>query len=72
MKVVCVNKFKLDIDDYDDLTVGEVYDVFDAYFEHGYEKYEIKDDSGSLFVYRKMNFITLAEYREQRLKEIFE
>ena len=31
MKVVCVNKFKLDIDDYSDLTVGEVYDVFDVY-----------------------------------------
>ena len=71
MKVVCVNKKKLDIDDYDDLTIGEVYNVFDDYTEpNGREMYEIEDDSGCLFVYRKMNFITLAEYREQQLNEI--
>ena len=72
MKVVCIKKIKLDIDDYTDLTIGHVYDVLDECVYGGHDVYEIDDDNNDRCLYRIINFMPLAEWREQQINSILE
>ena len=60
IKLVFINK-----DSRCGLEIGKIYEVDPYYFDRRWELYEIQGN-----YYRKEEFITLAEFREQRINNI--
>ena len=82
MKVVCVNNGKLNITNsigdiitlsskIERLTNGKIYDVIDLYKHNDNQEYcRIIDDKKYSTEYNILRFMSLKEYRKQKLNEI--
>ena len=72
MKVICINDITLD-NDWGDIyfvklyiTIGKSYEVI----KEKYNKYYVMNDNQRFTDYDKDNFVTLKEYRKQKLEKI--
>lgn len=71
MKLVCIdNKGRADGERHTNLTVDKVYDDKTGQINMYKAFYIIKDDKGEYNAYHKSRFITLQEWRENKIKEI--
>ena len=64
MKVVCIKN----IGPHVDITIDKVYDVIEQ--RDQIDTYYIRNDKGQVYGYIKTRFITLEEFRENKIKEI--
>ena len=67
MKVICIKKIGIDANH---LTLGKVYDVTPRYMNDDNIYYCVENDINVKYLYYKSLFITVKEYRRERLKEI--
>jgi hypothetical protein len=70
MEVVCINNSLNEIENKIDLTIGKIYNAEICKNLKYY--YILIDDLGVSSIYLIDRFITLAEFRNQRINEILE
>jgi len=71
MKVVCIDNkgYHPELDNHFCLTIGKEYDAYIGIYECDFY-YEVKNDEGTKNTYPLTYFMTLEEYRNQKLEEL--
>ena len=67
MRLICINNYSLEIGTTASITLGKIYESIESF---SFKDYFITNDSGFKSWEQKENFITLEEFREQKLKEL--
>lgn len=67
MKLICINNSSLEIGTTAPITPGKIYESIESFSS---KDYFITNDAGFKSWEIKENFITLEEFREQKLKEL--
>lgn len=67
MKIICIDNCSLEIGTTSPITPGKIYESIETFSN---KEYFITNDTGFKSWEQKENFITLEEFREQKLNEL--